>query len=225
MSHYHLEIIMPPVADVKKAVEEILAPFNEQGEDEDGNPNCHTFWDWWVIGGRWAGHHFKAALDPVKLEEFNQKLTEMKITISGIQFGKQELSPASQIPVVDKLWREFFPESPAKSCPIFKHYNDQYEHEGSPGDIIKLSEMSPNLNAHALIIAAPQYDDATKMEAKHMQQCELWNGCSWVETKFNGNIKTAVDEYKKSVESYAPEAVAKYMPTDGWLVVTVDYHS
>src|SRR6185312_2392586 len=102
--HYQLEIIMPPVADVKTAVAQILEPFDEQGEDEDGNPNAHGFWDWYVIGGRWAGAKLEAMFGPERLKAFRAELAERNVTISGVRFGKQELQPADQIPMVDALW-------------------------------------------------------------------------------------------------------------------------
>src|SRR5262245_27782076 len=108
--HYHLEVILPPVDNVEQAIGQILEPFDENGKDEDGHRNSHAFWDWYVVGGRWAGAKLQAMLDPKKLEEFNAELTKRKVTVSGIQAGKQELSPASQIPMVDALWNEFFPD-------------------------------------------------------------------------------------------------------------------
>jgi hypothetical protein len=33
--HYHLEIVMPPTADVDAAVTQILAPFNENLEESE----------------------------------------------------------------------------------------------------------------------------------------------------------------------------------------------
>ena len=51
--HYHLEVIMPPTADISTALDDILKPFDESCEDED--LKSVTFWDWYVIGGRWAG--------------------------------------------------------------------------------------------------------------------------------------------------------------------------
>ena len=38
--HHHLEIVMPPVEDVEKAVSGIMEPFSEYYED-----NTQAFWD------------------------------------------------------------------------------------------------------------------------------------------------------------------------------------
>ncbi len=107
--HYHLEVILPPVGNIEDAANQILEPFNEQGEDEEGQRNQHAFWDWHVIGGRWAGAKLEAVLDPKKKDEFFAELTKRNITVSGLRAGKEKLEPESQIPMVDAPWNEFFP--------------------------------------------------------------------------------------------------------------------
>jgi len=52
--HFCLEIIMPPTQDVSAAVEQIMKRYDENGSDDDGCRNSHAFWDWYVIGGRYA---------------------------------------------------------------------------------------------------------------------------------------------------------------------------
>lgn len=95
--HYHLEIIMPPVDDVVAAVEQIMQPFDENAEDEYGNRNTHTFWDFYVIGGRWAGAKLEAMLDPDEKGVFFDAIQEKGITVAGLTCGKQRLDP----PVTD----------------------------------------------------------------------------------------------------------------------------
>lgn len=223
--HYHLEVIMPPVDNIKAALEQILQPFNEQGEDEDGHPNQHAFWDWYVIGGRWAGAKLETTLDPSKKEAFLEELNNRKITVSGIQAGKPKLSPASQITMVDALWNEYFPDSPVTACPFFDHFHDQYKNsEGFP-DIMPLKDTPKSLTASHVIIAGPHWRDDGKLEAKHMVQESIWNGVNHVDAKWGGTVQSAIDEHKDSLKSYKPEYAAKYVPQDDWLVVTVDYHS
>ena len=122
--HSHTEIIMPPTDDIEAAVKQIMAPFNEQPDDDDEDVRS-SFWDFWVIGGRWAGHKLQAGLDQDKLKAFHDAMTQRKVTVDSIQGGKQALKPESQIPVVDAMWHEFFPETTGP-CPLFKHSNDQY---------------------------------------------------------------------------------------------------
>jgi hypothetical protein len=223
--HHHLEIVLPPVEDIETAVAQILKPFDENGQDEDGHRNSHAFWDFYVIGGRWAGAKLEAMLDQPKLEQFKAELASRKVTVSGLQFGKQELSPASQIPLVDALWNEFFPDSPIKVCPLFKHFNDQYQNsEGFP-DIMRLAGMPKSLTASHVIIAGPGWQDDGSLEAKYMLQTSIWNGVTHVDAKWDGSVLAAIEEHKKRLEDYKPEYIAKASPTDDWLVVTVDYHS
>ena len=85
--HYHMEIIMPPTEEVKKQVDNILNPFRE---DESGR----GFWDWWEIGGRWAGIKEQAGIDPQRLQGFSDELTRRKVTVSAVQCGKPELMSA-----------------------------------------------------------------------------------------------------------------------------------
>lgn len=222
--HYQLEIIMPPVANIIESVAQIMKPFQEEGEDEDGSPNRHTFWDYYVIGGRWAGNKLTAGLDKDKMEAFYKELNTRKITVSSVQFGKQELSPPSQIPMVDALWNECFPESPVKVCPIFGHFNDQGKDSNGYPDIMKLCDIPTGMKIAHVIIAGLDYKEEV-MEAKHMLQESMWNGVSHVDTTWDCTIEGALADLAKRHESYKEEYVAKNTPQPDWLVVTIDYHS
>jgi len=138
--HYHCEIVIPPTDDVNAVVEQIMAPFSENApeNDESGEYNPkYSFWDYWLIGGRWAGSKQEATYDPVKLEAFHQWCVDEKITVSGLRAGKQELSPADQIPKVDAKWNEMFRPGSTEPCQLFKHSN---ENDGPlAGDICRLA--------------------------------------------------------------------------------------
>lgn len=222
--HYHLEVILPPVPNVEEALNQILAPFNEH-EDEDGNRNSHTFWDWYVIGGRWAGAKLEATLDPEKKDAFFAELSRREVTVSGLQAGKQKLQPESQIPMVDALWNEYFPDSPLKVCPFFNHFNDQYHNSDGFPDIMRLKDTPKELTASHVIIAGPSWKDDGTLEAKYMLQASIWNGVTHVDAKWDGKVQTAIDEHKEQLKNTKPEYAAKHVPQDDWLVVTVDYHS
>lgn len=217
--HHHLEIIMPPADDVESAVKTIMHPFDENNEDR-----YHAFWDWWVIGGRYAGDKLKAALDENKLDEFYDKLKELKVTVSSVTAGKETLDPASQISNVDALWRDYFPDSGIEVCPLFSHSNDQYSSESLlPGDVCTLAKCPNELTASHLIIAAPNYSN--ELEAKYMIEQSMWNGVTHIDTGWGGNIKDGLQKHLAKLKNYTDEAAAKYTPKDDWLVVTVDYHS
>lgn len=217
--HYHLEIIMPPTEDVKTAVATILAPFNEQppdGEKEDHDPRG-VFWDWYVIGGRWSGAKRMHALGDENLKAFHDEITARNITVSGLQMGKPTLQPASQIPAVDALWLEMFPDAGFAACPVFDHY------KGDMGDMLRLDELAPNLEASRVIIAAPGFRD--KLAAQFMISEDAWNGVIHAPIAWDGKIATALEMHIKRISHYSKDARAKYTPQPDWLVVTVDYHS
>lgn len=221
--HYNLEVIMPPVNNVEQAIADILEPFNENNEE-----NKYSFWDFYSIGGRYSGSKAEFLLGEDRIKEFMKHLQDIGITVSSIQFGKQELSPASQIPLVDKLWNEWFPDSKIKTCPLFSHSNDRYNKtiEGCLyGDILTLGETPLHYKPTHVIIAAPDYGDPLKMRAEFMITDSIYNGVCFLEVKWKGTLKHAIEIHKKRIKNYTPEARKKYTPKKDWLVVTIDCHS
>lgn len=212
--HYHLEIIMPPTTDIEGAINAILLPFSEHDED-----NRHAFYDWYQIGGRYSGDKRLVLIPQETRQAFFDRLTELGVTVSGIQWGKQELSPSNQIPLVDQTWKEFTGRD--ESCPLFKHANAK-----TPilaGDICPLSEAL-HASAFRVIIAGPSYDGKS-LQAEYMVEQEVWNGVSHVQTVWDGKISSAIAEYNARLSHSRDEWRESRTPTDDWLTVTVDYHS
>lgn len=222
--HYVLEVIMPPVKDVKEALDQVMDQFCEDG-------NANGWWDWWVIGGRWAGTKEMDGFDGGRLTEFKDELEKMKVTVSGIQCGKPTLEPKSQQAKVDKLWRKFFPEAKNKKCLLFSHSGDQYSsEEWSPGDVMELGKVSSESTASRVIIAGPdeyadKEGDQGKMRAQFMLSQDIWNGTNHEETTWGGNVLEAVEKYKDRLKGYKEDYREAKTPKDDWIVVTVDYHS
>ena len=220
--HIHLEVIMPPTDNVEATVAQILAPFDEnppKEDDEDYVDTSNSFWDYWLIGGRWSGKKIKAKLGQDRIEAFSNLLSEKKVTVSSLRAGKPTLQPASQIPAIDALWREHFPDSPVKECLLFDHY------KGNTGDVMRLDELPAEFEAGHVIIAGPSYRDDGSLEATYMIQDEAWNGVTHVKADWDGKVSSAIEKHLKHIESYKPEYIAKQTPKPDWLVVTVDYHS
>lgn len=48
--HYHAEVWLKDLYGVEEQVSKALAPYEETDKGEG-------WWDWWRIGGRWAGVH------------------------------------------------------------------------------------------------------------------------------------------------------------------------
>ena len=218
--HYHLEIVMPPTDDVAAAVTQILAPFDENPTPptEDG-PSGNEFFDYWVLGGRWSGSKIKAAFSQERMEAFFAALTKAKVTVSGFVAGKEEISPASQIPAVDALWCEHFPESPIKVCPMFKHY------KGNVGDVMRLAEVPAGLTASRVIVARHHYKDDGRIEAGYMVEDSFWNGVCHTKSFWSGKFFDAMKDCAENMERCHEDYRAKNAPTPDWLVVTIDYHS
>lgn len=215
--HYHLEIVMPPTDDIETAVSDILLPFSENETDEEGNSNTHAFWDWYKIGGRFSGQKAMAHINPDRLDKFYDALKEKKVTVSCIRTGKQTLSPASQAIMVDELWREWFPESAIKECPLFDNY------KGANGDVQKFNEVCHALTAAAVMFAGLNHS-GEKLEATYFIQNQMWNGVSWIDTKWDGTFGDAHKMFLEQIEDYNAEYKEKVTPQNDWLVVTVDYH-
>ena len=216
--HMRLEVIMPPTSDIKGALDKVLKPYDEStgcnDEDEDAYCNPSAFWDWWQIGGRFSGEKIYKMVDRERLDAFYALMAERDVTVSGVVFGKQTLQPEDQVPMVDALWREHFPELPFDRCPLFDHAG-----ESLPGDVMELAGCRGQSCGH--LIVADEEGRATFMLRK-----EIWNGVTHQETAWDGTIAGALQQLEEGKFSHCrPEWADPRRPTDDWLVVTVDYHS
>ena len=224
--HHVLEIFMPQVDNVEEAVAQIMAPFdeNQSQDDEDYNPSA-AFWDFYVIGGRWAGHKMTGALDQTQLDAFYEAMSEKKVTVSGLQCGKQELAPASQIPMVDELWADFFPEYKGRACPLFNHANDQYENDCLYGDVLRVKDTAMSIEVGHVIVANNNFGDEDKLAAITMLETSVWNGVNYQDTTWDGTLTNALELHNEKLENHNVEYRTKHTIQDDWIVVTVDYHS
>lgn len=232
--HYHCEIVIPPTADIEGAIKSVMAKFDENADESDEDVSTkNAFWDFWVIGGRWAGHKLMAKYDQAKIDEFCAWMTAEKITVSGVQFGKQELSPGSQIPKVDAKWNEMFPSAIPVKCPLFRHSNDQFGKglSGSlPQDVMRVAEVPARLKCSRIIFAGPSYESESKshtgpLEATFMLAEDAWNGCNHMKVDWDGKLTTAIEKCRENFKHYKAEYAERVLPKDDWLAVTVDYHS
>lgn len=232
--HAHCEIVIPPTMDIEAAVTSVMKQFDESPDETDEDRDTrHAFWDFWVIGGRWAGNKLIAKYDQTKIDAFNEWCTAEKLTVSGVQCGKQKLQPDTQIPKVDAKWNEMFPSAQPIACPFFAHSNDQYGKGLSstlPNDVSRLDEVPPELKCSRVIFAKPSFESETKeytgpLEVSFMLCDSQWNGCNHMDVAWDGKFATALAKYRESLKNYREEYAAKVLPQDDWLVVTVDYHS
>ncbi len=228
--HYHCEIIIPPTDDVEASIATIMNPFSENDNEEDRHYN--TFWDFYVIGGRWAGTKLIQGYDKAKVAKFYEWLKAEGIAVSGVQCGKQELSPSSQIAKVDKKWNEMFPPLSGEivPCPIFQHSNDQYNNSGSSvieGDICKLKDAMLVICSRVIFGGPSWVKDKRSgpIEAVFMLTQDIWNGVNYIKTGWDGKMPSAVEQFHDKAKNYSDSYRDAVEPKDDWLCVTIDYHS
>ena len=232
--HHHLEVVMPPTSDVKGAVASILAPFCEheptdESDREDWRPKG-TFWDYFVVGGRWAGDKKLARYGKERIDEFYAWCRDEKVTVSGVQSGKQTLSPISQRGKVDAKWAEMFGDA---VCPLFDHANDQLGLRGDSaldGDVAKFGDVPDTMECARIIFAGPSYNHETgqfdgKATAVFMLAEDAWNGVNYMPVTWDGTLRDALAQFTEKYQTYRDDYKARITPTADWLVVTVDYHS
>lgn len=235
MSHYHCEIILPPeTTDIEAAIKSVMEPFNENQPADSEHSDKHSFWDFYVIGGRFAGNKLMSRYDKQKLDDFYAWMKEEKVTVSGFQCGKQSLQPESQITKIDAKWNELFPRKDGTQipCPIFAHSNDQYGKNGKgtlPDDICPLKDAM-DVICSRIIFAGKSYSSDTKtytgeLEAQFMLQEDFWNGVNHVKSTWDGTVKHALEMNLKQLEHYADYFKNQFTPNGDWITVTVDYHS
>jgi hypothetical protein len=225
--HYHCEIVIPPTEldGIEAAVESIMKPFYKGDEN-----SVHSFWDLYVIGGRWAGTKMMAKYDAAKMKAFQQWMQDEKVTVSSLQCGKQDLSPASQISKVDAKWNEMFPhDSGPLPCPLFGHSNDQYGKDGKgtlPDDICTLAEAN-GVKCSRIIFAGPSYDGDTNepLEATFMLTDEAWNGVNYMPVSWDGTLADAQKLFTDRLRNLGDSYREQMTPQGDWLAITVDYHS
>ena len=234
--HYHCEIIIPSgTQDIEAAVKSVMAKFDESiPHDHEKYSNKNSFWDFYVIGGRFAGSKQIAKYDKEKLDAFNKWCTDEKITVSGLTFGKQEIYPSDQIPKVDNKWNELFPHSSGKivPCPMFKHSNDQFGRNGGSmieGDISALGD-SHGITCCRVIFAGASYESKSEertgsLEAIFMLSDSVWNGVNHMDVTWDGTIGDALRQWNERLNCFAEGYKNQMQPKDDWLCVTVDYHS
>lgn len=223
--HYLMEAIVSPqyADDIEGAVTAALEKYEEGREDEDGFINPHAFWDFFVIGGRYDKEKLVQRFDQDTMKEFYDQLTERGVTVAGVQCGKPELSPASQEPEVDELFRSFFPEWEGP-CPLFQHgLNSQYDNADGWPNVCKLSEVPRTYKCYRVIILSAGYQG--RPHIVNMFSRSVFNGATFLDTEWGGNLLDAVDLHHDKIKNYKEEYRDKNTITGEWITVTIDYHT
>lgn len=226
--------MIPPVDNIEEAVSSVMKPFDKNVEEGDVYNKKYLFWDWYVLGGRFAGKKTIARCDRVVLDRFYAWLSDEKITLSGFQCGKQELEPSTQREKVDKKWNEMFPSSTGTlvPCPIFSHSNDPYNRNNNgmiDGDVCSLKD-SMNATCSHVIFAGPSYAHETKdyvgpLEVFYMLSRDVWNGVNFMGVDWDGTVGNAVDKCNEYLENRSLPHEVFGLTMDKGITVTVDYHN
>lgn len=239
--HYRCEIVMPPTDDVRGAIASILRPFSEErpddATDDDWSPG-YGFWDFWVLGGRWAGQKMVEQYGKERVDEFWAWCAEAGIKVSGFVAGKQTIATPEMREQVDAKWSEMFsPAGTMVRCPLFDHANDQLGLRGEsalPGDVMLYAEVPDTLTCSRIIFAGPSYDhDSTNkampwtgpLKATFMLTDAEWNGVNHMPVRWDGTLGDARRQFEEHFRGYKDEYRRAVTPTGLWLVATVDYHS
>lgn len=212
--HFHVEVIVPPTANIVEAVSRVMQ-FNENDNER------HGFYDWYVVGGRWSGEKLLCGLDQAKLDEFGQALKQAEVMVSGMQCGKQEIVKPEQVEYTDALWREMFPGK-GEHCPLFAHYNDQYANDPINVDVCRVKDIPDGLTCEALLIGSVKTGGVR--ECEYLLRKSIWNGVVHQDTTWDGSVKKALQMYADMIKDYREEYRETRRVKDDWLCVTVDCH-
>ena len=217
--HYHCEIVIPQTEEMESAIESVMKPF-----DENDDESACQFWDWYVIGGRWSGHKWKASLDQGRLAAFREWMVEEKVTVSNVTCGKETLQPASQREKVDGKWNEMFPSERFQACPLFDHAPK------SLGSDTGTLADSMDIKCERIIFAGPGFDSVTKewvgpLDATFMLCSNQWNGVNHMPVTWDGTFGDALAQFHATLGHYSESYRKAIEPQDNWLTVTVDYHT
>lgn len=225
--HFHCEVILPVVeqSTIKATIDNVLEPFREDSTDEDRV--SVPFFDWAVVGGRYASEKLLQRLGENKVSAFRQWCRDESITISGIQFGKPSLDPSEQRARVDAKWNEMFPAEDGRlvACPLFEHSNP--DNAATRDDICALGQAK-HVSCYRVIILGPKYVACVEdmsLDVRFMLAEEVWNGRNYMPVKWDGTISDALRQYDHDISQRPPEIQRLLRPTDEWLTVTVDYHT
>lgn len=89
-------------------------------------------------------------------------------------------------------------------------------------NVTRFDQMPADFQCFRLIIGM-QWDGS--LEAAFMLSREFWNGITFQNAAWNGNIVEGLELHANRLKMYSDEYRRGATPQPDWLVVTVDYHS
>ena len=203
MSHYHVELILPPTPrfEIRERVLEILLPLRK-GDDEATWPADPLF-DWYKIGGRFAGTKHGLRCDPERRRKFYEELYSDEFT-SDDDLSKLGFWGDDQLPAVNALWRKWFPEDEVGICPFIGPYPTRDQ------DICRVDRISDELKADTVVVGNEANQVVLRLKT------EIWDSIKrkFIDTGFDGSVLDALRRCR----------AAGVEPAGDWLAVTLDCH-
>ena len=106
---------------------------------------------------------------------------------------------------------------------FYDYYSIESWQNSDKEKVRKFSELSPEDSAWRVIIAGPDiYGDTV---ANFMISRKIWNGVGFIPVAWDGQLSSAIEMWKKEAEGWRDEWHKRLIPSEDWLVVSVDYHS
>lgn len=212
--HYHAEVWVPKVEWAVDLVGRLMELYSENNED-----SRHSFWDWYVIGGRWSGEHTQWVLKKRYPEQYEKFWKEFEKNELG--WVSKTKSEASQKARAVELFKKTFPKWKG---PLIVG-RDIYHKEGMSDDIMEATKIEWDLFSCATMILPIDSSDCQedfKKEAEtdpyhlgrrigprhNLYLSEIWNG----------------SVFQKTAEDFKKIIVDRGFDKWGYWV-TVDYHS
>ena len=204
MSHYHVELIMPPTPwfAIEDRVLDILLPLRK-GDDEETWP-ADPLYDWYKIGGRFAGTKYGLGCDPKRLRKFYEELYSEAFATDVTVIGGARFWSDSDLPKVNALWRKWFPEDEVGTCPFIGPYPTGEQ------DICRVDRIPDELAADAVVVG----NEADQVVFR--LAIEIWDSArqEFQRTGFDGSVPDALRRCRaQGIE-----------PAGDWLAVTLDCH-
>lgn len=176
--HYHAEIWVPNLYELKTQLAAILEPHKEGYDEKTGE--CSGFWDWYQVGGRYTGSH-----DPAYDPEKDPENIEVCWICEGTGFRHDALGNTTRA------------KDPSYTCNgCGKHSDGKWVHgDYGPGrclkwptkwrdvqtDIAPVGAINEALTAHTLIVGG------------NVLHKEVWDGNDFKATDFDGKVKPALE--------------------------------
>jgi len=138
--------------------------------------NPESFWDWWVIGGRWSGEHTNWLLKAKYGDKMKLINEEFEKNYGWFTGGKANITEEQRAKQYEKVFRKHIPNFKG----LIPAWRDTYKQDGFDDDIIAVKDIPVGqLDSYTLILPSGVYHSQT------------WNGKKFIDSdkKFTDLLK------------------------------------